>query len=76
MEIKRIKEINLLKKRLKESPVVAILGPRQCGKTTLSKQFASTVSSKKIHFFDLEDYRDLSRLDNPALALENLSGTG
>ncbi|MCK5451380.1 MAG: ATP-binding protein, partial [Candidatus Omnitrophica bacterium] len=74
MEIKRIKEINLLKYHLKESPVVAILGPRQCGKTTLSKQFASTIHSKKIHFFDLEDYRDLSRLDNPTLALEDLSG--
>ena len=74
MEIKRSKEIKLLKNRLKESPVVAILGPRQCGKTTLSKQFASTVSSNKIHFFDLEDYRDLSRLDNSTLALENLSG--
>jgi len=74
MNIKRIKELKLLTDRLKESPVVAILGPRQCGKTTLSKQFASTIPSNKIHLFDLEDYRDLARLDTPALALENLPG--
>ncbi len=74
MELKRIKEINLLNERLENYPVVAILGPRQCGKTTLSKQFSATINKEQVHFFDLEDYRDLSRLDNPALALENLTG--
>ncbi|MCK4578196.1 MAG: ATP-binding protein [Candidatus Marinimicrobia bacterium] len=63
-----------MKQRLKESPVVAILGPRQCGKTTLSRQFAMGLPSKKIHFFDLEDPRHLSRLDTPTLALEGLEG--
>jgi len=74
MEIKRLKELKIIKDRIKESPIVAILGPRQCGKTTLSNQFAKTVNTKSVHFFDLEDYRDLSRLDNPILALEQLSG--
>lgn len=73
MEIKRIKELKLLKERLKENPVVAILGPRQCGKTTLSKQFSRNVS-EEVHFFDLEDPRHLARLENPTLALENLKG--
>lgn len=73
MEIKRIKELKLLKERLKENPVVAILGPRQCGKTTLSKQFSRNVS-EEVHFFDLEDPRHLARLENPTLALGNLKG--
>jgi predicted AAA+ superfamily ATPase len=73
MEIKRIKELKMLKERLKENPVVAILGPRQCGKTTLSKQFSRNVS-EEVHFFDLEDPRHLARLENPTLALENLKG--
>lgn len=53
---------------------MAILGPRQCGKTTLAHQFVQQHSREEIHFFDLENPRHLSKLDNPMLALENLSG--
>lgn len=74
MEILRIKELKSLRQRLQEVPVVAILGPRQCGKTTLSKQFARQYSPGHIHLFDLEDPRDLAKLDNPTLTLEGLSG--
>jgi len=74
MDIQRTTEIKLLKKRFEDYPIVAILGPRQCGKTTLSHQFTDTLSKERIHFFDLEDYKDLSRLNNPTLALENLTG--
>ena len=42
--------------RLREYPAVAILGPRQCGKTTIAKTFAST-------YFDLEQEADQVRLD-------------
>ena len=49
-------------------PVVAILGARQCGKTTLAKQF------KYDHYFDLENPRDLAMLDQPQLTLEPLQG--
>jgi len=73
MEIKRVKELKLLRERLRENPVVAILGPRQCGKTTLSRQFARNIS-KQVHFFDLEDPRHLARLENPVLTLEALKG--
>jgi len=73
MEIKRSPEIAELKKRLKNSPIVAILGPRQCGKTTLSRQF-STQYRSNITVFDLEDPRDAERLRNPLLALEDLKG--
>ncbi len=74
MEIRRGKELQILKERLKQSPVVAILGPRQCGKTTLSRQFARTIKNKSVHFFDLEDPNDLARLGNPTLALGDLAG--
>ena len=49
-------------------PVTAILGPRQCGKTTIAREF------KADHYFDLENPRDIARLENPQLALENLGG--
>ena len=74
MEIQRVKELQILKDRLQHSPVVAILGPRQCGKTTLSRQFARNIKNKDIHFFDLENPNDLARLDNPTLALQDLDG--
>ena len=50
-------------------PVVAILGPRQCGKTVISKMI------RHDHYFDLENYRDLAQFENPQLTLESLTGT-
>lgn len=73
MLIARKQELTLLKKRIKMNPVVAVLGPRQCGKTTLSRQFASQISLP-VSVFDLENPRDLGRLDDPLMALENLKG--
>jgi predicted AAA+ superfamily ATPase len=51
--------------------VVALLGPRQCGKTTLARQFVP-VNSR--NYFDLEDPAGLSRLTEPDLALRPLKG--
>lgn len=51
---------------VRRSRVTALLGPRQCGKTTLARQFAS---HRKATFFDLESQPDLRRLQNPELAL-------
>jgi uncharacterized protein len=73
MEIRRTPEIESLKKLLKANPVVAILGPRQCGKTTLSRQF-SDIWPSTITVFDLEDPRHVQRLQNPLLALEGTKG--
>ncbi len=54
-------------------PICALLGPRQCGKTTLARQFSKTYQGP-VHYFDLEDYTDLARLTNPKFALEHLEG--
>lgn len=53
-------EIN---KRLQHNPVVAILGPRQCGKTTLALQIVKPF--KKSVYLDLENLADLAKLDDP-----------
>ena len=53
------------------SPVTALLGPRQCGKTTLARQLAAT---RKSTLFDLESEPDVRRLANPELALGGLDG--
>jgi hypothetical protein len=52
-------------------PITALLGPRQCGKTTLARQFAE---GRPATFFDLESAVDQRRLQNPELALGGLSG--
>src|SRR5512138_3285891 len=56
---------------LKRSPVVALVGPRQCGKTTLARQLLSPDS---VNYFDLEDPASLARLDEPMTALRPLAG--
>lgn len=56
---------------IKRSPVTALLGPRQCGKTTLARAFAD---GKKATYFDLESRPDIQRLQNPELMLGSLNG--
>lgn len=63
---------NRVVKALIRSDVVSILGPRQCGKTTLAKMVAK--NHKPFHFFDLEYPDDIAQLQNPLLVLENLTG--
>lgn len=57
-------------------PVVALLGPRQCGKTTLAKNYVQLKNKKlpKENCFDLEDPTDLARLTYPKMMLESLKG--
>jgi len=55
--------------------IVALLGPRQCGKTTLAKQYLKNQkSAPPENYFDLEDPVDLQRLENASLTLEPLKG--
>lgn len=56
---------------LKRSRIVALLGPRQCGKTTLAREF---VPADSPNYFDLEDPTGLARLAEPDLALRSLRG--
>ena len=57
------------------NPVVALLGPRQCGKTTLAREY---VDGEQLglsdNYFDLERPSALMRLQNPELSLSRLSG--
>lgn len=61
-----------LEAALARSPVVAVLGPRQCGKTTLARKM---VPAESANYFDLEDPISLARLDQPLTALGELRGT-
>jgi len=56
---------------LQRSRVVALVGPRQCGKTTLAR---TLVPPDSINYFDLEDPLSLARLDEPVTALRELRG--
>lgn len=63
--------IDAIQSALGRSRVVALLGPRQCGKTTLARRFVPTDS---LNYFDLEDPLSLARLDEPMMALRDLTG--
>lgn len=63
--------LNRMRAALKTNPAVALLGPRQCGKTTLARQLAKSSTST---YFDLENPIDLARLEEPMTALESLRG--
>lgn len=69
--IERVKFLRDLGRALKRSPVVALVGPRQCGKTTLAREIVPAGSSA---YFDLEDPRNLTRLEQPMTALADLKG--
>lgn len=56
---------------IRRSPVTALLGPRQTGKTTLARLFAK---NKTATFFDLESIPDQRRLQNPEFVLGGLEG--
>lgn len=71
--IRRAAHISAARKLLGWNPVVAILGARQVGKTTLARQIAGSAGGR-ITRFDLEDPEDLRRLADPMLALRPLRG--
>lgn len=71
--IPRLDHQRSLLARLRQYPVVAIIGARQVGKTTLARSLSSQYPGTITHF-DLEDATDLERLRDPKLALEGLRG--
>ena len=60
-----------MRQALRRSPIVSLIGPRQCGKSTLARQIAVGEPGE---FFDLEDPVDLARLAHPQTALSPLRG--
>ncbi len=74
--IRRSNYLNLITEVFDIHSVCALLGPRQCGKTTLARLYAEQIYKNKaeVHYFDLEHPRDLNALSSPALALEALNG--
>jgi len=67
--IDRASDTALVRTALRRSRVVALLGPRQCGKTTLARQF---VPPDSLNYFDLEEPASLARLAEPDTALRPL----
>ncbi len=70
--IPRTAHLQALRRLLRQFPVVALIGARQVGKTTLARQFAS--GRRPTTIFDLERPADLARLASPELALAPLRG--
>ena len=64
MDIRRTAYLQTLRERLRDNPIVFLVGPRQAGKTTLARMLAGE-SDEPVHFFDLESPADLARLSNP-----------
>lgn len=61
-----------INKLIENNPVVALIGPRQVGKTTLARDIARTYTHTT--FFDLENPAHAARLQDPMLALQPLTG--
>src|SRR5687768_1687310 len=69
----RPRHLQAVSELLHQFPVVALIGARQVGKTTLAGQVGARWGGK-VTRFDLEDPRDRARLADPMLALSHLSG--
>ncbi|MHB1529494.1 MAG: ATP-binding protein [Acidiferrobacteraceae bacterium] len=63
--------LEAIRRALRRNPVVALIGPRQCGKTTLARQIVSATS---VNYFDLENPTSLARLTEPMTALSGARG--
>ena len=66
-------ELREIRALVRRNPIVAILGPRQIGKTTLAREIARTWPGPTTTF-DLEDPRDVTRLADPTTTLGPLRG--
>lgn len=69
--IQRKATLDRIHQALARSPVTVLTGPRQCGTTTLAREFLREDSA---NYFDLEDPVSLALLDEPMTALEPLRG--
>lgn len=69
--IKRTRVIQQVRGAFRHGRIVALLGPRQCGKTTLAREFLPPDSPA---YFDLEDPVAVGKLAEPMNALSGLKG--
>lgn len=69
--IDRTPLLDQMRAALQRSRILLLVGPRQCGKTTLARQL---VDEESVNYFDLEDPAGLARLDEPMTALRPLQG--
>ena len=69
--VKRLALLSQIRRALRRSRVVALIGPRQSGKTTLARQIVPPDSPR---YFDLEEPTSLARLAEPMTALAPLRG--
>jgi len=69
--IERPKCLRALQLALENNPVGVLLGPRQCGKTTIARELAGR---RRSVFFDLETVSDRAKLQQPELLLGGLTG--
>ena len=66
---------NRIAEYFRTHPIVGILGPRQCGKTTLARAYIqSSAGQTPVHYFDLEDPEHVNRLEEAQLTLTPLRG--
>ena len=70
--LERTRHLATLRRLLRANPVVAVLGARQTGKTTLARTLSGLAG--RVTRFDLESPQDLERLTDPMLALGPLRG--
>lgn len=60
-------------KAFRNHNIVALVGPKQCGKTTFARQYGKSKKTP-VHYFDMEDPMDLVKMENPMLTLGELKG--
>jgi hypothetical protein len=73
MNTARQRHVSDVARLLRAYPVVALLGARQVGKTTLAAMVAQT-RRRPVATFDLENPTDVSRLADPMLSLAAVRG--
>ncbi len=71
MSLSRPKLEREIQRTIKANPVTALIGPRQCGKTTMARQIAKAARAE---YFDLEDPVSQRRLAEPMTSLRPLRG--
>lgn len=69
--LNRIEALSRVRRGLRRNPVVALVGPRQSGKSTIAREL---LAARDVRYFDLEDPVSLARLTEPMTALAPLRG--